>query len=70
VGSTFTVRVPFGVPELAPASVTQVSPDGAASALRDARGFLGEVMHLAEGARRESAPTSRDTSAATHLGSS
>ncbi|HSE54224.1 MAG TPA: SpoIIE family protein phosphatase [Nocardioidaceae bacterium] len=53
VGSTFTVRIPFGSAHLAPESVAPGRGDATASALRDAQGFLGEVMHLADEARQE-----------------
>ncbi len=61
VGSTLTVRVPFGTAHVAPGSVARRSGDGTASALRDAQGFLEEVTHLADGAREEALPVPRRT---------
>ncbi|MBY9074859.1 SpoIIE family protein phosphatase [Nocardioides sp. WL0053] len=61
VGSTLTVRIPFGTAHLDAGSVARRSGDGTASALRDAQGFLEEVTHLADGARGESVPVPRAT---------
>ncbi|HSE10627.1 MAG TPA: SpoIIE family protein phosphatase [Nocardioidaceae bacterium] len=59
VGSTFTARVPLGSDHFAPGSIGQTSGQSAESAFRDARSFLGEVMHLAEKADRESGTAPR-----------
>ena len=61
VGSTFTVRVPFGSAHVAPRFLARGSGESTASALRDARGFLGEVMHLADELRPEATPTAPTT---------
>jgi PAS domain S-box-containing protein len=51
VGSTFTVRIPLGSAHLPAESVAVRTADVTDAALRDARGFLDEVLHLADTAR-------------------
>ena len=53
VGSSFTVRIPFG-PQVVPADGTGSGAGTEAVATRDTRGFLDEVLHLAARPERES----------------